>query len=247
MLRSVESLRGFTIGATDGRIGEVHAFLFDSRNWTVRYLVVDTGKWLPGRKVLIAPSALGPLDWQGGVLHVNLTQEQVRNSPDIDTDKPVSRQREAELHRYYGWTPYWGTGYGIGGMPPAGYPHTLADRQTAVLEAERPETTLRSTRAVKGYRIRATDDEIGAVDDFIVDDEGGIRYLVVDTGKWLAKRKVLIPPAWVTDIRWEEQKVWVDVPRQTIKDSPPYDPAAPVNRRYEVRMYDYYGRPKYWE
>jgi hypothetical protein len=248
MLHSVDKLKGFTIEAADGAIGEVRSFFFDSQDWTIRYLVVDTGKWLPGRKVLIPPSALGTLDRRNRILHVHLTKEQVRNSPDLDTDKPVSREWETELYRHYGWTPYWGTGYGMGGIPPAGYPQTPANRQTAVLEAERPETTLRSTREVKGYRIRTTDDGIGAVEDFIIDDENWvIRYLVVDTGHWLPGRKVLIPPAWVTDIRWEERNVWVDVPRQTIKDSPPYDPSAPITRQYEARMYDYYHWPKYWE
>jgi hypothetical protein len=191
---------------------------------------------------------LGALAWRDRVLHVNLMKEQVRNSPDIDTEKPVSRDREAELHSHYGWMPYWGTGYGIGGVPPAGYPQTQADRQTAVLEAERPETNLRSSREVKGYRIHAADGLIGHVDDFIVNDEDWvIRYLVLDTGRWLPGRKVLVSPGWVTDIRWEDREVWVDVPRQTIKDSPPYDPSAPINRQYETQMYDYYGRPRYWE
>jgi len=244
----MENLRGYAIGATDGEIGSVYSFFFDSQDWTVRYVVADTGKWLPGRKVLIAPSALGPLDREDRIAHVNLTKEQVKNSPDIDTERPVSRQREAELYTHYGWTPYWGTGYGMGSVPPAGYPQTQADQQAAVLEAEQPETTLRSTREVHGYRIRATDDEIGHVDDFLVDDRDWvIRYLVVDTGHWLPGRKVLIPPDWVTDVRWEERHVWVNVPRQAIEDSPPYDPSQPLDRRYEEQMHGHYGRSGYWE
>jgi len=243
MLRSVNSLRKFSIGAKDGEIGQAHSFLFDGHTWAVRYLVVNTGKWLPGRKVLITPGALGQPDARGHVFPVDLTREQVKNSPDIDVDKPVSRQREAELHRYYDWTPYWGFGYGAGGpmvQPP------MVDR-AAIKEAAEGDPNLRSTREVRGYRIHATDGEIGHVDDFVVSDEDWvIRYLVVDVRNWLPGRSVLISPEWVENIGWEEREVWVSVCRQAIKDSPPYDPPAPVSREYETQIYDYYRRTRYW-
>ena len=67
---------------------------FDDRQWVVRYLIVETGSWLASRKVLISPFAIDHPDWTGKVLPVSITKEQVKNSPDIDTDKPVSRQNE---------------------------------------------------------------------------------------------------------------------------------------------------------
>jgi hypothetical protein len=245
MLCSAKNLTGIAISALDGDIGRVHSFLFDDEKWTIRYLVVDTGRWLPGRKVLIAPSALGHSDWQGPVFPVNLTKDQVRNSPDIDTDKPVSRQREAELHKYYDWAPYWGIGYGID-LPPGQYAE--ADRGAVAVESTQGDTHLRSTREIRGYRIHAIDGEIGHVEDFIVSDEGWvIRYLAVDTGKWLSRRHVLIPPEWVRDISWDERQVWVDVAKAIIEESPPYDPTGPISQSYETQMYDYYGRPRYWK
>ena len=115
MLRSMNELYGYTIRATDDTIGSVHDFFFDDRESTVRYLVVDTGNWLPGRKVLIAPDALSKPDWASMMLPVNLTKEQVKNSPDIDTEKPVSRQQEEDLRGYYDWPLYWGRVHGPGG------------------------------------------------------------------------------------------------------------------------------------
>lgn len=245
MLRSIRNLSGAAISARDGEIGRVYSFLFDDQSWAVRYLVVDTGRWLPGRKVLIAPTALGRPDWQDRIFPVNLTKEQVRNSPDIDTEKPVSRQREAELHKYYDWAPYWGLGYGLD-LPPGRY--VEADRGAVAVKSAQGDVHLRSTKEVRGYRIHAVDGEIGHVDDFIVaDEEWVIRYLVVDAGHWLSGRKVLISPEWVRDIGWDEREVWVDVARETIEHSPPYNEADPVNREYETQMYDYYGRPKYWK
>lgn len=243
MLRSVKSLRGFTIGAKDGEIGRVHTFLFDGHRWVVRYLVVDTGGWLPGRKVLIASGALGRPDWHHRVFPVDLAREQVKHAPDIDTDKPVARQREIELHRHYNWTPYWGTPYGaaVPGVPP------VSKEPRSIQEPVHGDPNLRSTREVIGYRIHAIDGQIGHVEDFIVNDEDWtIRYLVVDTRNWLPGRSVLISPEWVGDISWDAREVWVDVSKEAIEDSPAYDASAPVNREYEVQMYDYYGRPKYW-
>lgn len=245
MLRSIRNLSGMAVHARDGDIGRVHSFLFDDDKWTIRYLVVDIGSWLSGRKVLIAPSALGRPDWQNRVFPVDLTKDQIRKSPDIDTDRPVSRQREAELRKHYDWSPYWGIGYGLD-LPPERY--VEVDRGAVAVEDAQGDTHLRSTKEVRGYHIHATDGEIGHVEDFVVsDDEWVIRYLVVDTGSWLSGRSVLISPDWVRDIGWDEREVWVDVARSAIEESPPYNESDPVNREYETQMYDYYGRPKYWK
>ncbi len=244
MLRSLRGLRDYSIGATDDEIGKVHSFLFDGRTWGIRYLVADTGRWLPGRKVLIAVSALGRPNWPDHIFPVALTKEQVKNAPDIDTDKPVSRQREIELHQHYGWTPYWGMGYGV---PAGGVPLPPAVDPEDAKAAAKGDPHLRSTREVTGYRIRASDGEIGRVEDFIASDENWIiRYLVVDTKKWLPGRTVLIPPDWAREIRWDDQAVHVDVAKEKVRNAPAYDSSAGVNREYEIQMYDYYGRPKYW-
>jgi hypothetical protein len=249
MLRSTKELRGYTIRAIDGDIGQVHEFYFDDLSWIVRYLVVDTGNWLPGRKVLLWPGVLGQPDWETQVLPVDLTKEQVEYSPDIGTDEPVSRQMETDLHTHYGWTPYW-----RGGLPQPGLGTAAAAEMIAHAAQDRDEQEdqesdphLRSTREVIGYHIQAQDGEIGHVEDLIVDDETWlIHHLVVDTRNWLPGRKVLVTPAWADEVNWVERKVHVDLSRDTIENSPEFDPSMPVNREYETRLYDYYGRPKYW-
>src|ERR1041384_6635870 len=84
MLHSIQQRYGEKLRATDGEIGHVRDFCFDDKNWAVRYLVADTGRWLSGRSVLISPHALGPLYPKGKVLLVNLTREQIEKSPPID-------------------------------------------------------------------------------------------------------------------------------------------------------------------
>ena len=109
MLLSFSKLRGHKLHATDGEVGSVTDVYFDDATWDVRYLVIDAGTWLTGRSVLLLPKVLGsPLAENESIL-VSLSKEQIRHSPDIDTQKPVSRQHEEALYSYYGWPPYWGT------------------------------------------------------------------------------------------------------------------------------------------
>jgi hypothetical protein len=90
--------------------------------------------------------------------------------------------------------------------------------------------------------------DIGHVEEVIADDSHwSMRYMVVDTRKRLPGRKVLVSPFWIENISWEDSKVDVDLSKETVKDSPRYDTSAPANRRYEERLNDYYGRPKYWK
>ncbi len=114
MLRSVKSLEKFAINATDGMIGRVKDFYFDDRAWVVRYIVVDAGAWLGTRSVLVSPYSITQPDWAGSVLPATISIQQIKNSPSIDSDKPVSRQYEKSYLGYYGYPFYWG-GSGLWG------------------------------------------------------------------------------------------------------------------------------------
>ena len=247
MLLNLNELRGLKIRATDGEIGSVDQFYFDDETWTIRYLVVNTGSWLMGRMVLISPISLGQVDWRVTQLDVNLTKNQVENSPDIDTHKPVSRQHEAEFLGYYGYPFYWS---GAHLWEPVLRPADLSERKSGANVTSKVEPLdrhLHSTNEVSGYHIQALDDEVGHVEDFLVDEETwSIRYLVVDTRNWWPGKKVLVSPQWIESIRWEESKVHVDLTRETIKSGPEYDESIPVTREYESKLYDNYGRSGYW-
>jgi len=259
MLRSIKQIYGYQIRETDDVMGAVKDFYLDDESWTVRYLVVDLGGLLPGRHVLISPEAMGRPDWETMSFPVSLSLAQVKGSPDIDTARPVSRQQEIELRRYYAWPLYWG-----GFMGPAGPAGSWLSPVDAAAEAERKEEWarrgatavqerpadihLRSTKEVTGYHIHAVDGSIGHVDDFIVDDENwALRFLVVDTKNWLPGKKVLMAPLWVDAIDWESRQVRVDLTKEGVRNAPEFDPEAPINREYEERLYDYHGRPKYWQ
>jgi sporulation protein YlmC with PRC-barrel domain len=245
MQRSINSIVGYTISAKDGELGKVSEFYFDDHTWSIRYLVVDTGNWLSERKVLIPHSALGITDWKSRTFQVNLTMEQVRNSPDIETNKPVERQHEIELMNHYGLPLYWGDGFytdpiGMVSLTPIIVKKSVKEEEKyAKKHHDNPH--LRSTKNVEGYHIHANDGDIGHVEDFIVDDEKwNVNFLIVDTHNWLPGRKVLILPRWIVRIDWDELKVFVNLSRESIKNSPEFDPSEPIGNEYERKLLNHY-------
>ena len=254
MLRNAADMKGLTIHATDGEIGMVEQFYFDDENWTIRYLVVDTGGWLSGlggRLVLISPYSLGSTDWHARLLNVRLTKKQVADSPEIDTHKPVSRQHEAEFSGYYGYPFYWSGPYLWGAeyspLGTATIEIAAMEETAAQHKKDWEDSHLRSTSEVKGYSIEARDGEIGHVAGFVVDDETwAIRYLEVATQNWWPGKKVLVPPAWIKSVSWPESKVSVDLERETIQNSPEFSESAPITRQYENQLHLHYGRAPYW-
>ncbi|MEO9069567.1 MAG: PRC-barrel domain-containing protein [Ginsengibacter sp.] len=237
MKRSIKSLIGYSMKETDGEIGKVDEFYFDDNSWTIRYLIVKTGNWLSGKKVLISPVVVQKPDWENKEFPVKLTKEQIQNSPDIDTDKPVTRQQEEQLSGYYPWGMYWGNepdahGAGIFGMMPGDLYEEEAGTNVVEEPAQPSENNdqhLRSTHYVTGYTIHASDGEIGKVKDFIIDDTNWqIKYLVVHTGNWLNSKEVLLSTKLITNVNWENANVIVNISKKDVEESPEFNADEPI-------------------
>ena len=245
MLSKAKTLKGYKLHSLDGEIGKVKEFYFDDRHWTIRYLVADTGHWLTGRQVLISPYALNSVIKSKKDLSVDLTKKQIEDSPSLNTQKPVSSQFEEAYFEYYGWPTYWNGPFMWGN-----YSHIVRDHDkwNASSQAEKAwDRHLRSTREVTGYHLQALDGEIGHVEDFVIDDETwAIRYLIVGTKNWWPGRKVLVSPQWIERVSWEESKVFVNLPRDTIKRSPEYTEESLITRDYETILHRHYDRQGYW-
>ena len=245
VLNNAKTLKGYKLDSLDGEFGEVKEFYFDDRHWTIRYLVADTGNWLPGRQVLISPYALVAAIKAEQHIAVDLTKKQIEASPALNSDKPVSRQFEEAYYGHYGWPMYWNGPY-MWGV----YPSIVRDPQ----ERSKPtrgekawDPHLRSTDAVSGYHIQADDGEVGHVEDFVIDDETwAIRYLVVATRNWWPGKKVLVSPQWIERVSWSESKVFVNLSREAIKQSPEYTAEALITRDYEAGLYGHYQLEGYW-
>lgn len=241
MRRSISRLQGCSVHARDGELGTVDDFYFDDEAWSIRYMVVNTGGWLSGREVLISTAALKKPRWKSRAFPVELTKRQVKDSPGVDTYRPVSRQHEDELNAYYGWPVYWGSPLmGVGLTMPLAPPVALEGKRTRRRREE--NIHLRSTQQVTGYYIKARDGEIGHVQDFIVDDaDWSIRFIVVNTRNWLPGKQVLISPHWIRSVNWRESVVSVRLSRADIINSPVYDPSQPVSIGYQSRLLRHYA------
>ena len=242
MLHSTDNLIGFTMGAIDGEIGEVKDFYFDDQTWNIRYLIVETGNWLFGRKVLLSPVALEAPHWDARTFPVNLTKDQIKHSPDIDTDKPVSHQQETDLHNYYSWPINTGAGVGfmtsgmVGGVIAPGIPfadsisdevhHHKEDSGAGTENVQHPTGNLhlRSFKDFKEYIIYATDGELGEINDFLLDGSTWhISSLVVETGDWYSGKKILIPANAVQKIEDEHSAIYLDQSVTEFKDVAEFD------------------------
>ncbi|MCA9022921.1 MAG: PRC-barrel domain-containing protein [Planctomycetaceae bacterium] len=242
MFRSTNELKGYKVLATDGDCGTVQDFLFDDDTNIMRYLVVDTGNWLTDRQVLISPVAIEQPDLDSLELPTVLSKANIEAAPLVETDQPVSRQYESALTSFYNWPVYWGNS-----------PAPILNHSTTTVElkdrvaAGNGDPHLRSVSEVTGYNIQCMEETLGHVEDIIVDTESwSLRYLIIDTRNWLPGKKVIIAFDWITHFTWNDQKAHVDLTREQVENAPLYDPRLPVNRAYEIQLYDFYGRPTYW-
>jgi hypothetical protein len=255
MFNSVSHLHGAPVFASDGEIGTVEQIFFDDRHWTVRYLVVDTGRWLASRRVLVSPYAVRPpLDADDG-LQLALTCEQVHQSPTIDTQQPVSRRHERALLLHYRHPDYWeGSAlWGLGSVPyPLSPPMTEIDRAAnrGMLQRDYQagDVHLHRSSEVTGYAVNASDGGIGHVKDFAFDDDSwAIRYLVLDTSSWWrGGRPVLVGTRWTNDIDWAGRRLGLRLTREQVKASPPFQDVGSIGCDFEQRLHGHFGRPGYW-
>ena len=235
MVYKLRQLLGLHIKASDGEIGRIKDVCFDDHSWTIRYLVVETGHFFANRQVLVSPLSVSIIDWDGNMLYVKLDMAQIKGSPAIDTDKPVSQQHETDYFDYYGYPYYW--------TDPLLWLKSSGQGSKSAFDPR-----LRSANEVTGYHLVTTAEPMGHVEDFLVDSiTWAIRYLVVDTRNWLPGKHVVIPPAWITEVKWDDNTVCVDVTPDRVKQAPEFDSNTEFSRADETRLYRHFQRETYWQ
>ena len=226
MQLSINSLLGFSVYASDGEVGKIEETYFDDRNWMIRYLVVQTGQWLSGRKVLISPLAFDRSKWEGGTFPVSLTKKQIMNSPDVNTNGPLSLQHTKSLNEYYLWQPFTDNEFYV---PVHGDPPDLTEKPP-VNTSSADNIHLRSTRETRGFRIYATDGEIGFVHGFIVEDESWkIIYLLVVAKSIFGDQKILISVQDIRKVKWNESKIYLDISVKAVEQCRIFDGSMVVD------------------
>lgn len=258
MLHTLSDLKNLAIHASDGDIGLIKDFYFDDKQWVIRYLVVETGSWLFSKKILLSPISIKELNQEDKTLTVSISRAQVKNSPDVDSEKPVSKQYEVDFMGYYGYPYYWGkTGlwgnegspnmispgyYSVAPQPDDfGAPDKFADVNAAL--SRDTDHHLRSSDAVTGYHLDAIDGELGHLQGILIDiDTWAIRYLIINTSNWWLGHLVLIAPKWIKEVSWPTSKIYVDMTQQQVKDAPTFDPSVPFTLEHEHSLQTHYGR-----
>jgi uncharacterized protein YrrD len=256
MLHTLNDLEGFAIQAIDGNIGKIKDFYFDDRRWVIRHLVVEIGSLLESHKVLLSPVHIKHLNREDKTILVDLSVDDIKTSPHIDTDRPVSQQYEIDYLSYYGYAFYWGTNslWDSNSDPKAltatGENPKAAETFAAIDTVRRMhgDRHLRSCNEIVNYHIQASDGEIGHLQGMMIDeDTWAIRYFIANTSNWWLGHQVLIDPQEVQDISWGNAKIYVNMTQQQIQSAPMFDPEVPLNRQKELGVYLHYGRDGYWE
>ena len=106
-LRSTGEVVGYQIQGADGEIGHVDDFVIDDATWTIRYLVIDTRNWWPGKKVLVSTKWVEGVSWAESKVFVNLSLESIRQSPEYSEEALLTRAYEDSLHQHYNRQGYW--------------------------------------------------------------------------------------------------------------------------------------------
>lgn len=220
MIRNFKGLIGLPVSAVDGDIGTVKSFYFDDRKWTVRYIAVETGRLANRRDVLISPLSVIETGLASRMFKVNLTRNQVDGGPEVDLNKPVSRQLEEKIAAYYNWPRYWETAQRTAGERPAGAPGTERPGVPGITVAEKVFTyQLVGSRRFIGCAVAARDGGAGSITDCTVDDgTWDIRGIVIDTGIPLTGHRV-VPPRSVSAMDLAKRQVMMDMTRDEILKS----------------------------
>ena len=226
MMISSKQLTHFSIHATDGDIGGVRDVLFDDDTYVVRYLVADTNTWLPlSRKVVVSPISVKQLDTEDGIVDIDMTVETLKESPTIEEHKPVSREYEEHLFKYFGYGYYW---IGPGAWGEFAHPNELVDQQQQHADNDEKSTHenhLRACSEVSGYEVATQDGNVGHISQFIIDvSNWTIVMLVVDTNNWLPGGKHLaLLPSDIIDIDWAAHHVSVKLTHEELVNRPDVD------------------------
>lgn len=201
MLRELKMLAGSPVTAIDGNIGRIRTFLFDDRSWKVRYAVVEVSHWMHRRDVVLAVSAMDTPDWTARACHVRMTKQQVSDSPNIDTEMPVSLQQHIAMQEYFGRFACWvDHELGMSSLP-TGVRYPVHGKE---------DPHLRSTEDLHGYEVWPTDGNMGRLEGFVLDESSWhVGYLDVRTGGWLDEQNELLPTQGVERVSWAERRIYL--------------------------------------
>jgi hypothetical protein len=232
MLRQTRQLNDYRLSARDGEIGRVREFFFDDKTWNIHYLIADTGDWFGGRRVLIPPDTLQPPVDSEKVIPIDLTKDQIRNSPALEAAARALQPCVLPHYPTVGVSTYPGLPDGKAGF-------------SGRHRGDDVDSSLHTTADVARCKIAATDGQIGILTDLVIADQPWIiRYVIADT---LNGRKSPISTRWIDHVDWDKGTIFARMPQEGILHSPQFPEHTFITRDHEEALHRYHGMSGYWE
>ncbi|MEJ2545772.1 MAG: PRC-barrel domain-containing protein [Calditrichaceae bacterium] len=222
--------------------GTILDMYFDDLFWNIQYIVAETGGFLPEKVIIISHYLLGKPEFNSKTLPLNTSFDTKSDGNNTQFLRPVSENKIINASKILEWPLNQTNLKALNSSEMKNLVTNMGNDEDKITPKTNPH--LRSWNEVLGYNIQAKNGEIGHVDDFIVEtDNWKIRYMIIDTHNWLPGSKdVLISPAWIEKIKWNNNLVYVDLNKEAIKNSPDYDPDKPIDDEFELKLFKYYGR-----
>lgn len=218
MLWTASGLREYEIYTTDGSAGSIVDEWFDDGDWRIRWFALDGAR--PDQRLAVVPARLiREPDAEQHSLQIALPLDRLKNRPGTTSEQDLD----------------------VMTLLAVDYPYRLGSSGNF----RSPEdVSVRSLRRLTQANVLALDGEIGPIVDYLVEpSDWSIRFMVIETGSWWSGRQVLVAPHWNARVHDQKRQVVVDVRRSSVRASPPYDPAMPVDRAQEEILYHHYGHP----
>jgi len=234
---SFTELMNRALHATDGDMGACTDVLINTHNWSVRYLVADTRRWLPGRHVVLAPGAFEqPFRVTGeGAIAVRMDKAHIKGSPPLPFEETITSERMQAVHAYYGWPVYWGgTGASAVDTMPLFPPSMQASPSATIEETEELASSshLRSLADLREFMLVADEERVGYLHDFIIDTERwAVAYIVIDSRKWISGTRHLFPVDVLSEVSWLARSISLKVSADAVRAAPKYDPDQPLSEQ----------------
>lgn len=216
MLQDSKRITGRIIQASDGDVGQVTDFLFDDTSWSLRYLVVETGPWLNGRRILLAPESFERNAFYiSDPLPTKLTREQIGNSPLFDNHQKISRDYEENYYDHHGWSGYWNRS----NPEDTAISAMVSPAQMREIAPDRPH--LHSVNSISGFHLHAKDGNIGKVSSVSIETrKWKVAEIVVETGHWYSGKQILILTETIERISYDNSAIYVDLSLDDIRTTP---------------------------
>jgi sporulation protein YlmC with PRC-barrel domain len=220
MLRNAKSLMGYTIETTDGETGKVCDILLNERTGKIKHLVLKLGLWTLGREILIPPKDLARPNDALRHVRVSAPREQLFRYPDIEDDMPVSMQQKMRIHDFYRWdaSAYWGD---IHPWLPLNLPVTAMEKKQMRNIEKHWDRHLHSTKEILHYHVRTSSEDIGQLQDILIDDSRWkIEFLVIKSSDGPVKQASIVASRWIKEINWAKRNVLIDISQNGVVQNP---------------------------